>query len=98
MPVCLSFTGRRELYPYTPHLLTLDSRRPANGTAVPEQWRHIETPLHPSEWGHWLLRFLDREFQAYLLIGMLEVFRIGYKYGERQCQSVKANMSWPLRT
>ena len=42
---------RRELYPYTPHLLTLDSRRPVDRTAVPEQWRHIETPLQPSEWG-----------------------------------------------
>ena len=84
---------RRELYPYTPHLLMLDSKHPADGTAaVPEQWRHIETPLHPSEWERRLLRHPDRAFQVYLLTGIREGFRIGYKYGERQYQSAKANM------
>ena len=87
----ISFAGGRELYPYTSHLLTLESRRPtAREMVVPEQWRSVRTPLQPGEWGKCLARHPDEEYQAYLMRGMQEGFRVGFKYGKNQCQSVKA--------
>ena len=60
----ISFAGRRELYPYTSHLLTLESRRPtAREMVVPEQWRSVRTLLQPGEWGKCLARHPDKEYQ-----------------------------------
>ena len=84
------FTGRRELYPYTSHLLTLESRRPNRGGAeVPEQWCKIRMPLQLSEWVSQLHQHPDKDFQMYLKEG----FRIGFKYGTGLCQGARGNMN-----
>ena len=44
------------------------------------------------EWGKCLARHPDEEYQAYLMRGMRESFRVGFKYGTNQCQSATVNM------
>ena len=39
-----------------------------------------------------MARHPDEEYQAYLMRGMHEGFRVGFKYGKNQCQSATVNM------
>ena len=94
---CL-FTGRRELHPYTTHLLTLESRQPTGGEAeIPMQWCKIRMPLQLGEWVSQLRHHPDKVFQRYLTKGMREGFRIGCKYGTSQCQGARVNMKSAYR-
>ena len=80
-------------YAYLEQLLMLEECRPVVETRMlPEKWCRIETPLKSEEW-EWELRDLpDRQCAEYLVKGISEGFRLGYKYSNHRCRSASKNM------
>ena len=76
---------------YTAYLLTLAARR-ASRPVVPEpavsSWDHVQSPMSADVWEEHLHDQPDRAYCAYLVDG----FRIGFRYGERDCRSAVSNM------
>ena len=71
----------------------LDSRRLENSKGpVPADWTIICTPLRAHEWEVSLRHHPDEWYREYLVRGMREGFRIGFKYSECSCKSAKTNM------
>ena len=83
----------QQLYTYTRDLLQLDSRRaPVDLSDILLDLRQIQTPLRAQE-REWSLRdHPDREFCDYLLRGMTEGFRVGFRYSLCSCMRAKSNM------
>ena len=80
-------------YAYTEDLLRLDSRRAAVSLAeIPRELQQIRTPLRAREWERSLVAHPDREFCDYLLRGITEGFRVGFRYSSCRCNRAKANM------
>ena len=59
---------------------------------VPTVWRQVQSPLVSGEWDHQLRGHPDTVYTRYLVRGMQEGFRIGFRYSECRCKSAKANM------
>ena len=55
-------------------------------------WAAIWTPLVLAQWELCLRKHPDEVFNRYILTGIREGFRIGFKYGSHECKSAKANM------
>ena len=67
-------------YAYTRDLLELESRRAVCSLAdIPAELQWIRTPLQVHEWERSLRVHPDREFCQFLLRGMTEGFRIGFR-------------------
>ena len=47
---------------------------------VPQEARHISTPLLPQEWKHLLENYPNQDLVTFFLQGLTEGFRIGYNY------------------
>ena len=81
------------MYPYTSHLLELESRRPRDGSErVRGEWSGVHTPLRSAEWEAQLREHPDRPFVQYLLRGMREGFRVGFRYDQSECGHTGDNM------
>ncbi len=73
-----------------PELRVLEGRR---GTReLPPEFAKVTTPLVVREWSTSLSRHPDRWYAAYIESGLREGFRIGFRYEDCVCTSVKANM------
>ena len=84
-------------YPYIGQLRELARRRPTRGQpGVPGWLGRVQTPLATAEWREQLKTHPDREFGEYLLQGIEEGFRIGFRYGHHACRSSQANMKSAL--
>ena len=81
-PCLLCPTVWRELgsYPSTRDLIELLSRKPRSIVHIPSVGKRIQTPLVLGEWREWLGQHPDRAYAEYLLQGVKEGFRIGFKY------------------
>ena len=71
-------------YPYTPHLLALDSCRPERHgprppVTVQHAVAHVTTPLHRLAWRAALAGYPDPQFVAYILDSIEDGFRIGFE-------------------
>ncbi len=82
-------------YAYTPHLFELDRRRSGHALRVMpalEEWNKIVCPMQCGAWNQRLIGHPDVAFRKYLLRGILQGFRIGFRYGECTCTCASANM------
>ena len=80
-------------YPYTRDLVELQCRKPTSQTInIPLEGTVVRTPLAVHEWREWLRPHPDRSYAEYLLHGLEQGFRIGFKYGDCTCTSAKSNM------
>ena len=83
-------------YPYTEHLRALDGRRPVAEQEIPVRLQHrlqqVETPLVWQEWERALAAHPDRQYCNYILRGLREGFRVGFRYQSHSCARAKANM------
>ena len=59
---------------------------------LPEECRHIVSPLKPAIWEALLLEHPDRRFVDHLMRGLSDGFRIGCRASLRNLQSVSTNM------
>ena len=74
-------------------LLRLDSRRTAVSLAeIPQKLQQIRMLLCTREWERSLVAHLDRECCNYLLRGITEGFRVGFRYLAWVCTRTKSNM------
>ena len=76
-----------------PQLRELERRKPKPGLgqAIPEWLTRVRSPLVVAEWRRQLERHPDSEFREYLLRGLEQGFRIGFRR-EKRCKQAKANM------
>lgn len=79
-------------YPYINHLKELERRKPEVHWELPLWLQRVETPLVREEWRKSLATHPDPEYREYLLYGIQQGFRIGFRHGSRSCKSAKANM------
>ena len=71
----------------------MDNRKPGRAQrAIPECLSRINTPLVVDEWEKFLNHHPDREYGDYLLRGMKEGFRIGFRYADCVCKRAGSNM------
>ena len=83
---------RRE-YVYTRDLLRLESRQaPGTLAEILRELQRVRTPLRVREWERSLVAHPDREFCNYLLRGISEGFRVGFRYSSCSCTRAKSNM------
>lgn len=85
-------------YLYIEDLQVLAGRVPSPIANIlpPSSWHTINTPLRIDEWRQQLKGHPDPDFVEYLLQGMTEGFRIGFRYQECTCRSAKRNMKSAL--
>ena len=80
-------------YAYTRDLLRLDSRRASTTLAeIPMELQRVQTPLRVREWERSLVAHPDKEFCNYLVRGITEGFRVGFRYSSCSCTRAKSNM------
>ncbi len=80
-------------YLYTRHLVALDGCRPsARSPAGAVVGSQVVTPLRVQTWRHYLQQHPDKEFARYLLSGIEEGFRIGFRYADCKCRPARRNM------
>jgi hypothetical protein len=79
-------------YPYTESLLKLSQRVPSVRRDVPQGLCKIQTPLVKAEWAKELSNHPDQKYAQYLLQGITEGFRVGFRYGDSVCRSAESNM------
>ncbi len=88
------YLGRQwQCYPYTAQLEEMDRRRPGPECSDISEWlRGIRSPLMPG--GH-----PDASYRDYLLEGLEQGFRIGFKHMNCTCRGAEANMpsAWKNR-
>ena len=77
---------------YTPHLLALDSCRPLCQTPLPCEGRSIISPLKSHAWSSLLATHPDPRLAEYLVRGITEGFRIGFRYSEFFTRPANSNM------
>ena len=86
--------GQRAAYPYLQKLLALDGCRPSHGIPLAGVLAAINTPLVWQAWAQALQPHPDKDFGDYIIRGIKEGFRIGFRYSERETtRSCKRNMS-----
>ena len=80
-------------YPYTAHVLTLQSCKPSIGHRVrlPAAAERIITPLKLNNWKWAMNGYPDTHFADYIANGIEQGFCIGFGYGSVQCTSSKSN-------
>ena len=83
--------GIRLQYPYTAQLKELE-RRKASGQVTPSWLQGVHTPLVLGAWRESLAAHPDTDYREYVLRGIQQGFRIGFRHGDRSCKSAKANM------
>ncbi len=79
-------------YAYTADLLTLASRRAVCPLPSVRGWSHIKCPMVPELWEECLASHPDRAYVDYLVRGLQEGFRIGFRHGSASCHSASTNM------
>lgn len=77
-------------YSYMGDLRTLQGRKGAD--RAPPEVAGVSTPLVVAEWRRCLANHPDREFVGYILQGLEEGFRLGFRYTGRSNKSAKSNM------
>ena len=81
------------LYPYRNELRVLEGRRPKEGSReLPPEFAKVTTPLVVREWRTSMSQHPDKWYATYIESGLREGFRIGFRYEDCVCTSVKANM------
>ena len=71
----------------------LDSRRARiQLSELPEVMRRVQTPLKIVEWERSLRQHPDRDLCKYLLRGLTEGFKIGFRYGSCSSRGARSNM------
>ena len=78
-PYLIAPAGWAELYPYTADLLALDLCRPPPSPHHPLLGT-VRTPLRAAAWASALAAHPDKAFVRYLLAGIMEGFRIGFRH------------------
>ena len=90
MTVCLAMSAE---YGYKQDLLELEKgKQYSNPPGVPGPLRAIASPLRWQEWQLALRTHPDRAFAKYLVEGIKEGFRVGFKYSSNQCRWAGNNM------
>ncbi len=64
-------------YPYTEHLLEMESCRWECPVVLPQYLRQVETPLEWREWDRELATHPDQRFRRYIVEGIRKGFRVG---------------------
>ena len=67
------------VYPYTADLVLLNQCRESNPVSLPTQAQHITTPLVVGQWESLLQDHPDRPLVQYIVTGMKEGFRVGFR-------------------
>ena len=80
-----------QCYPYTEHLLKLESCQPTIPRQLPALGRHITTPLVVDNWRQMLEDYPDRRLVQYILEGLSNGFHIGFN-PQQHYTSCKTNM------
>ena len=70
-------SNNSQSYPYTQHLLQLESHTDAEPISLPPSTLNIITPLAYHQWEKALVLHPDRQFVQYLLLGIQKGFHIG---------------------
>ena len=95
MTVCLAMSAE---YGYTQDLLELEkSKQYPHPPGVPGPLRAIASPLRWQEWQLALRSHPDKVFAIYLVEGIKEGFRVGFKYSSNQCRWAGKNMGSAMR-
>ena len=71
---------KHELYKYTPQHLALDQNRPLVPQSLPKGLCHINTPARLEVWQQELADHPDKAFTNYVVQGLAQGFRVGFKY------------------
>ena len=79
-------------YPYTESLIQLGERVPLTQGDILPQLNQIRTPLKIAEWAKELSNHTDQRYAQYLLQGITEGFRIGFRHRDSICRSAESNM------
>lgn len=82
-------------YKFMKQLQELDSCKPSTEVSVPAKLAHIETPVKLDWWKSALARHPDQTFAKYILDGLEQGFRIGFKYDKAVLKKVSRNMPCP---
>ena len=91
--LCLCGAGTHSgAYPYIANLLTLASRTVPRPLPSVSGWSHIQCPMSTDVWMECLASHPDRAHVGYLVQGLREGFRIGFRHGLSTCRSAAANM------
>jgi len=88
----LVFVAGGDQYRYTRDLARLDSRRPSPPPQLPQWLTKVVTPLIVSEWRRQLQQHPDTRYKDYILEGIQQGFRIGFRYRNHTCQAAGKNM------
>ena len=78
--------------PGTRELLELERCVPPVGRKVGKALSLVTTPLRIAQWQEALVGHPDQEFAAYVIRGLREGFRVGYKYGSQALTPASRNM------
>ena len=70
----------------------LQARKPVAPTGGPREARKVTTPLVVEEWKKRLREHPDREFAEYILQGLQEGFRLGFRHAGSEPVSASSNM------
>ena len=84
-------TGWSQFYVYTADLLCLSFHRPLR-PEVQRELASVHMPLKAATWSQVLVAHPEKAFARYLLAGITEGFRIGFRYGSPLTSS-SANMA-----
>lgn len=82
----------RERYRYTRDLEELSKGRPMRGQGLPKCLTQVNTPLVLVEWQKLLEHHPDHRYREYLLTGLEQGFRIGFRYQSHSSESARTNM------
>ncbi len=83
-------------YQYTEDLLGLDRCRPVGGRTVPDFLRLLPSSLKWESWRQVVRHHRDKQFTCYILEGIRDRFRIGYRGRGDWHRPVQANMGSAL--
>ncbi len=92
MNTTLILVAGGDQYRYTRDLAILDSRRPSQAPQLPQWLTNVVMPLILAEWHRQLQHHPDAKYRRYILDGIQQGFRIGFRYGGHSCQAAKKNM------
>ena len=82
-----------ECYPYMEDLKELEHRGISpSSQEIPPLLAGVSSPLRTAEWASGLAPHPNKEFSSYVLKGIREGFKIGFKYQGHSCAPAKANI------
>ena len=79
-------------YMYMGDLQKMDACRPSRAPPIRAEPSHIATPLRTEIWKEELRAHSDQVFAQYLVRGLEQGFRIGYRHSSHRCVAAKCNM------